>query len=106
MINCLKKFWLLPCSILVTQVLDAQTLIQQYQNVKFSQVEINDKFWKPKSEKISIVTIRVCIDQTEVKIPRIRNFEIAAGKRTGKFQGIFYDDFDVFKALEAIAYSL
>jgi DUF1680 family protein len=106
MINCLKKNLLLPCSVFFLQSLHAQTSIQQYQNVKFSQVEINDKFWQPKIEKISTVTIPVCIDQTEVKTPRIRNFEIAAGKRTGKFQGIFYDDSDVFKALEAIAYSL
>jgi hypothetical protein len=106
MINRLKKKWWLPCSILVVQSLQAQTSIQQYQNVKFSQVEINDNFWKPKIEKISTVTIPVCIDQTEVKTPRIRNFEIAAGKRKGKFEGIFYDDSDVFKALEAIAYSL
>ncbi|GEO11578.1 glycoside hydrolase family 127 protein [Segetibacter aerophilus] len=88
------------------QTLRAQTSIQQYQNIKFSQVEINDKFWRPKIEKISTVTIPVCIDQTEVKTPRIRNFEIAAGKRKGKFEGIFYDASDVFKALEAIAYSL
>ena len=84
----------------------AQNSIQQYQNVKFSQVQINDSFWRPKMERVSTVTIPVCIDQTEVKTPRIRNFEIAAGKRTGKFEGIFYDDSDVFKALEAIAYSL
>lgn len=84
----------------------AQNAIQQYQSVNFSQVRIIDNFWRPKLEKVSTVTIPVCIDQTEVKTPRIRNFEIAAGKRKGKFEGIFYDDSDVFKALEAIAYSL
>lgn len=106
MITCLKKNWLLSCSIICVQSLLAQSSIQQYHNIKFSQVQINDKFWLPKIEKISAVTIPVCIDQTEVKTPRIRNFEIAAGKRKGKFEGIFYDDSDVFKALEAIAYSL
>lgn len=106
MINCLSKNWLLLCSIVCIQSLRAQTSIQQYQNVKFSKVQINDKFWLPKIEKIAAVTIPVCIDQTEVKTPRIRNFEIAAGKRKGKFEGIFYDDSDVFKALEAIAYSI
>lgn len=84
----------------------AQNTLQQYQSVNFSKVRIMDNFWRPKLEKVSTVTIPVCIDQTEVKTPRIRNFEIAAGKRKGKFEGIFYDDSDVFKALEAIAYSL
>ncbi len=84
----------------------AQNKLQQYQNVNFSRVQITDDFWKPKIEKVSLVTIPVCIDQTEVKTPRIQNFEIAAGKRQGKFKGIFYDDSDVFKALEAMAYSL
>ena len=84
----------------------SQNALQQYQNVNFSHVQITDDFWKPKIEKVSLVTIPVCIDQTEVKTPRIQNFEIAAGKKKGKFQGIFYDDSDVFKALEAISYSL
>ena len=84
----------------------SQAPLQKYQNVSFSQVQITDAFWKPKINKVSTVTIPVCIDQTEVKTARIRNFEIVAGKREGKFQGIFYDDSDVFKALEAMAYSL
>jgi DUF1680 family protein len=87
-------------------VSEAQNKLEQYQNVNFSHVQITDAFWKPKIEKVSLVTIPVCIDQTEVKTPRIQNFEIAAGKRKGKFQGIFYDDSDVYKALEAMAYSL
>jgi DUF1680 family protein len=84
----------------------SQNVLPKYQNINFSQVEITDDFWRPKIEKVSTVTIPVCIDQTEVKTPRIQNFEIAAGKRKGKFKGIFYDDSDVFKALEAMAYSL
>jgi DUF1680 family protein len=74
--------------------------------VSFSDVQINDAFWKPKMDKVALVTLPVCIDQTEVKTPRIQNFEIAAGKKKGKFQGIFYDDSDVYKALEAMSYSL
>lgn len=101
-----KPYRLIPFLLLSSMHLPAQKQLQQYQNQNFSQVQINDAFWKPKLEKVSLVTIPVCIDQTEVKTPRIRNFEIAAGKRQGKFQGIFYDDSDVFKALEAMAYSL
>lgn len=85
---------------------EAQNSLQQYHAVSFSDVQINDAFWKPKMDKVAVVTLPVCIDQTEVKTPRIRNFEIAAGKKKGKFQGIFYDDSDVYKALEAMSYSL
>jgi len=92
--------------LLNTGIAFSQDALQQYQNVNFSRVQITDDFWKPKIEKVSFVTIPVCIDQTEVKTPRIQNFEIAAGKKKGKFKGIFYDDSDVYKALEAMAYSL
>ena len=101
-----NKKLLLFLALLNLNVIFSQNALQQYQNVNFSHVQITDDFWKPKIEKVSLVTIPVCIDQTEVKTPRIQNFEIAAGKKKGKFQGIFYDDSDVFKALEAIAYSL
>ncbi|MBE7170883.1 MAG: glycoside hydrolase family 127 protein [Williamsia sp.] len=83
----------------------AQSL-KKMEAVSFSQVDINDLFWKPRIEKVSLVTIPVCIDQTEVKTPRIRNFEKVARKKGEKHEGIYYDDSDVFKALEAIAYSL
>ncbi|MFM7195343.1 MAG: beta-L-arabinofuranosidase domain-containing protein, partial [Bacteroidota bacterium] len=74
--------------------------------VNFAQVEITDRFWKPRVNLVRDVTIPVCIDQTEVKTPRIRNFEKVARKAGEKHEGIFYDDSDVFKALEAIAYAL
>ncbi|HLK27366.1 MAG TPA: beta-L-arabinofuranosidase domain-containing protein [Puia sp.] len=101
----IKNLLLLLVLIITTMNLVAQT-IQQFQPVKFSHVTINDDFWKPKIDKVATVTIPVCVDQTEVKTPRIRNFEIAAHLKQGKFVGIFYDDSDVYKALEAISYSL
>src|SRR5689334_14773115 len=88
-----------------TEKLNAQTQ-QAIDAVNFSQVQINDNFWKPRIDKVSTVTIPVCIDQTEVKTARIRNFEKVARKDGEKHEGIYYDDSDVFKALEAIAYSL
>ena len=83
-----------------------QNVTRKLENINFSKVTIEDAFWKPRMEKVADVTIPVCMDQTEFKTPRIRNFEITAGLRKGDFEGIFYDDSDVFKALEAIAYSL
>ena len=76
------------------------------EQVNFSKVNITDQFWEPKIKKVSQVTIPVCIDQTAVKTPRLRNFEKVARKLGEKHEGIYYDDSDLFKALEAIAYSL
>lgn len=84
----------------------SQKVTRKLENINFSKVTIEDAFWKPRMEKVADITIPVCMDQTEIKTPRIRNFEITAGMRKGEFEGIFYDDSDVFKALEAIAYSL
>ena len=84
----------------------AQTAAQKIEPVNFSQVEIEDSFWKPRIYSVSKVTIPVCIDQTEVKTARIRNFEKVAAKKGEVHEGIYYDDSDVYKALEAMAYSL
>ncbi len=84
----------------------AQNTFAQIEPVSFSKVNIVDNFWTPKIKTVSSVTIPVCIDQTEVKTPRIRNFEKVARNQGEKHEGIYYDDSDVYKALEAIAYSL
>ena len=84
----------------------AQTSVQKMESVNFSQVSIEDNFWKPRINTVSTVTIPVCINQSEVKTGRIRNFEKVAAKKGGRHEGIYYDDSDVYKALEAIAYSL
>jgi DUF1680 family protein len=74
--------------------------------VRYDKVVINDSFWKPKIEKVATVTLPVCVQQTEIKTPRIRNFEKVARHQGEKHEGIYFDDSDVYKALEAIAYSL
>jgi uncharacterized protein len=95
------------CYFLSIQLLGrAQLSGSRVEPVSFSEVQIRDDFWKPRMDKVSSVTLRACIDYIEFKTPRIRNFEIAAGKRKGKFEGIFYDDSDVYKALEAMSYCI
>ncbi|NDC77631.1 MAG: glycoside hydrolase family 127 protein [Chitinophagia bacterium] len=84
----------------------AQTGLRKLQPVSFSQVEVTDAFWKPKIDKVATKTLEACIQQTELKTGRIRNFEKVARGKGEKHEGIFYDDSDVFKALEAMAYSL
>lgn len=74
--------------------------------VNFSKVVINDNFWKPKIDKVSSVTLAACIYQTEQNTGRIRNFEKAARKKGEQHEGVFYDDSDVYKAIEAMAYAI
>jgi DUF1680 family protein len=74
--------------------------------VNFSKVTVTDAFWKPKMEKVATKTIDACIYQTEQKTGRIRNFEKVARKKGEAHEGVFYDDSDVFKALEAMAYAI
>ena len=73
--------------------------------VPFSDVRIKDSFWTPRLLIHKDVTLPVCIDQIENQTGRIRNFENAA-KGEGEHSGIFFDDSDVYKALEGMAYSL
>jgi DUF1680 family protein len=83
----------------------AQSLQKLYP-VSFSEVNISDEFWSPRIDKVAHVTLKACIDYTENKTGRIRNFERAALHKKGQHEGMYYDDSDVYKALEAIAYSL
>lgn len=76
------------------------------QPVNFSSVTITDSFWKPRLQTVAGKTLETCVIQTEIKTPRIRNFEKVVRNLGEKHEGIYYDDSDVYKALEAIAYSL
>ena len=84
----------------------SQSSLQKLEPVSFSLVNITDNFWKPKIDKVATKTLAACIYQTEIATPRIRNFEKVARAKGEKHEGIYYDDSDVFKALEAMAYSI
>lgn len=79
--------------------------LKMIEQVDFSHVKIHDNFWSPRLNKHVTATLPVCIDQIENQTGRIRNFENAA-KGEGEHSGIFFDDSDVYKALEGMAYSL
>ncbi|MGI8950866.1 MAG: glycoside hydrolase family 127 protein [Chitinophagaceae bacterium] len=85
---------------------NAQSSFQKIIPVGFEKVQITDNFWKPRIDKIATATLPACIYQTEIATPRIQNFINAAQRKTGTFKGLVYDDSDVFKAIEAMAYSL
>ncbi|MBV9960661.1 MAG: glycoside hydrolase family 127 protein [Parafilimonas sp.] len=91
--------------LLLNLKISAQQPAKYYTSVDFSKVVVTDNFWKPKIDMVATKSLEACIYQTEVATPRIQNF-INAAKHSGKFVGIYYDDSDVYKALEAMAYSL
>ena len=73
--------------------------------VSFTDVTIDDSFWNPFFERHRNVTLEVCIDQIENQTKRIQNFDnVISGE--GGHEGFFFDDSDVYKALEGMAYSL
>jgi uncharacterized protein len=100
-----KGIWAI-IALLGTHIGLAQSPISQMEPIGFSAVTINDGFWKPKQDLLATTTLKACIYQTETATPRLRNFQKVARKKGEKHEGIFYDDSDVFKALEAMAYSL
>jgi hypothetical protein len=73
--------------------------------VPFNDVKIEDAFWAPRRETNRVASVPVNLDNL-VKAGNIRNFELAAaGKREG-FSGPVFMDSDLYKGLEAAAYSL
>ncbi len=77
---------------------------QKLLGVPFTDVKVADEFWAPRikvnREKSLPHNFKWC-EQTG----RISNFEKAA-KKQGKFEGIYFNDSDVYKVLEGASYSL
>ena len=79
--------------------------LKMIEQIDFLHVKIQDNFWQPRLHKHVSATLPACIDQIENQTGRMQNF-VNAAKGEGKHSGIFFDDSDVYKALEGIAYSL
>jgi len=73
--------------------------------VDFAKVSFKDEFWAPRMEMNRSVTIPFAFQKNE-ETGRVDNFRKAAGLMKGLFTGKRYNDSDVFKAMEAAAYSL
>lgn len=76
-----------------------------YHPVPFTSVHFTDHFWAGRLETNRKVTIPFDFRKSE-ETGRISNFEKAGGLKTGPFQGIRFDDSDVYKIMEGAAYSL
>ncbi len=73
--------------------------------VVFTEVDINDGFWAPRLETNRRITLPYNFKKCE-ETGRISNFSKAGGLEEGSFEGIFFNDSDVFKVIEGASYSL
>ena len=107
----MKKYAIAVATMLIAAMLPAQNKkpaqneMRRMNAVSFSNVSINDSFWSPMLTKHIKSTVPVCIDQIENKTGRMQNF-VNAANHSGGHSGIFFDDSDVYKAIEGFAYAL
>ncbi len=73
--------------------------------IPFTDVTIRDRFWSPRQATNSEKTIPHELEQCRTT-GRISNFAKAAGLESGNFEGIFFNDSDVHKLVEAASYTL
>ncbi len=75
------------------------------QPVIFTSVKMQDDFWAPRIKTNHDVTIPFTMGKL-FETGRVKNFEIAAGQKTGAFcTELTFDDTDVYKILEGACYS-
>ncbi len=73
--------------------------------VPLTAVRLADTFWLPRLRLNRQVTLSSQYRQLE-QTGRVDNFRRAAGKKTGPFQGYCFNDSDVYKWIEAAAWTL
>ncbi|MCH7871779.1 MAG: glycoside hydrolase family 127 protein, partial [Planctomycetes bacterium] len=73
--------------------------------VPFTDVRIKSEFWSPRLETNRGTTVPFVFEQCE-KTGRISNFAKAGGLEQGEHEGYFFNDSDVYKAIEGASYSL
>lgn len=73
--------------------------------VPFTEVKVEDTFWAPRLETNRTRSLPHNFKWCQ-QTGRISNFAKAAGLLPGKFEGIYFNDSDVYKVLEGASYSL
>jgi len=73
--------------------------------VSLTDVTLNDAFWAPRRQLLRDVTLPSQYRLLE-ETGRIDNFRRAAGKIKKPFQGAYFNDSDVYKWVEAVAWSV
>lgn len=73
--------------------------------VDYRRVTIEDQFWSPRQKALRSTTMRQQFEMLDKHHYRA-NFEKAAARESGGYQGYVFNDSDVYKVLEAGAYVL
>ena len=91
----------------VTALLAAQSRTAEYpiRSVPLDQVQITGGFWRPRLETNRTITIPHILQQNETT-GRVDNLRRGARKLAGEYQGRRFNDTDVYKIIEAAAYTL
>jgi len=79
--------------------------LAKLQAVPFTAVKINDSFWSPRRAVNRTASIAANLENLE-KAGNLSNFRLAAQKATSGYKGPVFMDSDLYKAMEAAAYSL
>ncbi|WP_222912831.1 beta-L-arabinofuranosidase domain-containing protein [Natrinema sp. SYSU A 869] len=73
--------------------------------VTLADVEVDDEFWSPRRERNRKVTIEYQYEQLE-ESGTLENFRRVAAGESGGFQGMWFQDSDAYKWIEAASYVL
>ncbi len=103
----MKYFALFSISIVLcgSSVWAADEADYPIQPVPFTAVEVGSGFWAPRMETNRRTTVPYCFERCE-DTGRISNFVAAAERNPDGFQGIYFNDSDVFKIVEGASYTL
>ena len=101
----LRCYWLGLAFLAATAYTDAAPMPEALTPVPFPDVHIHDDFWGQRLRINRTSTIEANLRQCEIT-GRIKNFAVAGGLEKGKHEGELYNDSDVYKVLEGVAYAL
>ena len=73
--------------------------------VAIENVHLEDAFWTPRQHVLQMVTLPSQYQMLE-ETGCIQNFLVASGKRRGRIRGPVFIDSDVYKWIEAVAFSI
>lgn len=90
---------------LVALAVFAHQDFQKLEPVKFTQVQIRDRFWQPRQETNRMASVEHCLKMLE-EAGNFLVFELARDKKRDGYKGLLFTDSDMYKTMEGIAYTL
>jgi len=78
---------------------------RRWRRPTFSEIKVTDSFWSTRQQTLVRTTLPTQFSQLE-STGRLENFRRVIAGEQGKFSGFWFNDSDVYKWLEAVAYGL